>query len=351
MAERLTVITLADENYAVPLAVMGRSLFDNLGHGRFASLTIIDGGLTPRTKERLLASWNLKQGSVEFVAPCFGGATALPVWGRMTPLTYTRIFTPAYVPANCAKAIFLDSDLLILQDLGRLWDVPAKDTHVLAVQDPAVPFVSSCDGLARYEALRIAPETPYFNAGLMVVNVEKWRSDDIPAAALRFIEAHAHELNYCDQDALNAVLIGKWRALDPRWQVQPRFAGSRQMPLPHLAPDARLALVADPWVYHFSGRLKPWAYSGNGAADRLFFEYLDRTGWKGWRPQAGPKGVFLRLYDSRLRGWWYPLEQRALAWLRSRRRRMVSVSDGTAPIATTKGPNERGLADRTTNRS
>jgi lipopolysaccharide biosynthesis glycosyltransferase len=324
----LTVVTVADENYTMPLAVMARSLFDNLGSGRCVSLIVIDGGITNRSKERLLESWNLKQSSVRFVTPSFGGITALPLWGRMTPLTYARILTPAYVPPECTKAIFLDSDLLVLQDLGRLWDMPAGETHLLAVQDPAVPFVSSRDGLARYTELGLAPATPYFSAAVMLVNVEKWRKDDIPSAALRFIEKHGKELNYYDQDALNAVLSGKWHALEARWQVQPRFVNNPSLPLPHLRASARAALVSDPWIIHFSGRLKPWAYCGGSAADTFFFDYLDRTAWAGWRPRAGMKSRILRFYEARLRAWCYPVEQRALAWLRNRGRRVVPVSGG-----------------------
>ena len=54
---------------------------------------------------------------------------------------------------------------------------------------------------------------------------------------------------FWDQEALNAVLAGKWGALDPRWN---RIANPRGA-LPGEGQDGA-------WIYHFAGNVKPWAY-------------------------------------------------------------------------------------------
>ena len=288
-------------------ASLVRSLIENLPPHRTVSLRVVDGGIAPTTKERLLDSWKDERLHVDWVEPSYGGESELPVWGRLPPLTYARIFVPHYVPES-RRAILLDSDLLVRTDLGRLWDEPL-DGHVLAVQDPAVPYVSSHDGLASYRELGLPPETPYFNAGVMLIDVERWRRDRISEQVMAYIIEHGSQLRYCDQDGINAVLHDKWRPLDPRWQVQPRLLRCPGL-MPHLAPETRTELDQDPWIYHFSGRLKPWVYRGKSRADELFFETLDRTAWKGWRPRRSLRSVFYRLYDSPLRRWLYPLELR-----------------------------------------
>ena len=56
---KMTLVTLADEQYAVPLAVLGRSLSENIRSDRAATLYIVDGGITPETKtsfDRFLGS-------------------------------------------------------------------------------------------------------------------------------------------------------------------------------------------------------------------------------------------------------------------------------------------------------
>ena len=205
-SERMTLVTLADERYALTLAVLGRSLSENSRSGRCATLYVVDGGIAPETKRHLIASWDPERIRVEFVPPQFGEERELPVWGRLPPLTYARVFVPLLVPEECRKAIMLDSDVVIQADIERLWNVELGDRGVLAVQDPAVPFVSSKSGLRRYRELGIPAGHPYFNAGVMVINVEKWRRIDVSRRVMEFIRGNADELNYCDQDGLNASM-------------------------------------------------------------------------------------------------------------------------------------------------
>jgi len=319
--EGVTVVTLADERYALPLAVMGRSLVESIPSGRRATLYVVDGGITPETRRRLIASWDAERMRVEFVPPQFGQDKQLPVWGRLPALTYVRVFVPLIVPKECVKVIFLDSDVVVRTDIERLWNMEVGGHCLLAVQDPAVPFVSSRDGLRSYRALGIPRDHPYFNAGVMVVNVERWRQSNTSERVMAFIRRNADELNYCDQDGLNAILWRDWEALDPRWQVQPRLIARHGVPLPHLAEAKRAQLTADPWIFHFSGRLKPWIYRGATEPDRIFYEYLDRTSWRGWRPSPSIKAWIYRLYDSGLRDWCYPVEQRAHGLMRRLSRR------------------------------
>jgi hypothetical protein len=197
--------------------------------------------------------------------------------------------------------------------------------RVLAVQDPAIPFVSSRDGLQRHQELGIPCGHPYFNAGVMVVNVERWRRSNVSERVMAFIRRNASELKYCDQDGLNAILWKDWEAVDSRWQVQPRLMARHRLPLPHLDERQRTQMTTDPWILHFSGRLKPWIYRGSTLPDRIFYEYLDRTWWTGWRPPPSMKAWMYRLYDSSVRDWCYPLEQRGHALMRRLSRRSEQV--------------------------
>lgn len=302
----ITVVTLADAAYAMPLAVMVRSLLDTLAPSRGLRIVIADGGIPARDKSLLQASWETSEAwprtSVEYVSPVYGDSAELPVWGRVPVLTYSRIGIADYVSKDCARLIVLDSDVLALTDVGRLFDVDLGSAIIGATQDPYVPLVSSLDGLACYSELGLAKDRQYFNAGVMVVDMQRWRKARVAERAFDFVARQWRSLRHYDQDSLNAVLAHDWMELDSRWQSQPRVRHS-------LGLDTR-----DPFIVHFSGRLKPWVYCASSDADIRFYAVLNRTAWRGWRPPNGFQAMAYRAYDSPLRRILYPVERRILSW-------------------------------------
>ena len=322
------VMLVARESYGLRLAVAGRSMIDNLGQGRSLVLRIVEDGVSGRLKERLLNSWDLERTKVEWVA---AERVALPDVPGIPSLYLSRIAAADYVPDDWERLIFLDPDVVVLTDLGRLWDQPLGRHHVLATRDPFVPTLSHPDGVTPWRVLGLDPEAPYLNAAVMLLDLERWRRDDLSRAAIEFVERFRDGIRFGDQDALNAVLCDRWGTLDARWQVHPRLLARRRLASRYMDPGDLDRCSRDPWIYHFGGRLKPWDYHGRHRADALFFEYLDRTAWRGVRPRASLKGAFFRLYDSPLRDWLHPLEIRASAW--HRRRWAVEVTRARKPRA------------------
>jgi lipopolysaccharide biosynthesis glycosyltransferase len=323
----LHVLTLADERFVLPLAVLVRSILDHLAPTQALRLTVADGGVTNRSRERLLACWTDPRLEVSWRPPAFGTLAELPVAGRIPPLTYARLSVAELVPADCARALVLDADQLVLTDLARLASEPFLGACVLAPRDPFIPSVASRNGLAGFAGLGLEPDTPFLTGAAMVVDVAAWRREGLGERALAYVAEHGGRLHSYDQDALNAVLPGRWRELDARWQVQPRALSLRPDVTPHLDAATRALQSADPWLVHFSGRLKPWLYRGRSRFDALFHATLARTGLApAWRP-SGPRALLFALYDGPLRRLVYPLEVRVDAALRELlRRRTVAPS-------------------------
>lgn len=315
------VITLADERFAMPLAVMVRSLLDRLEADRSVHVTIIDGGFLDLTRDQMIESWNTSAGwqrcSLEWRPPDYGEGASIPTWGRLPKLTYARLNLAAYLP-GVTRAIFLDSDILVRTGIGRLWDTPLAGSVAAAVIDPFLTSVSSPQGLEAHAAAGLASDAPYLNAGLMLVDLELWRERNVGPRAWAFVNRNWRTLPWYDQDALNSVLAGEWRPLDSRWQIHPRLAALRS------SGETR---ANDAWIVHFSGRLKPWVYRGGSPADQEFFEVLDRTEWRGWRPPVTGRSMLTGLYERKLRRLFYPVEVRALGLLSRVRRSREAGKD------------------------
>jgi lipopolysaccharide biosynthesis glycosyltransferase len=283
-AQSVTVVCGADDRYAMPLTVTLRSALDGLADDRQLVAYVIDGGIRPRNRTRMLDSLDPERSRVYFVPAdpgAFSDAVVSP--GHISVATYYRIAVPRLLPPEVERAIYLDSDLVVLGDLGALFDTDLDDRPLAATVDVAVPTVSAPFGLRNYRELGLVPDVPYFNAGVLAMDLDRWRRDDVTGRAFAYLKSHGDQIRFWDQDVLNAVLAGDFRTLDPRWNQLPFvFDANRRMPF---GPDVLERLLSDPWIVHFATASKPWQLSCAHPRRDLFFAALDRTAWAGWRPR------------------------------------------------------------------
>lgn len=173
-------------------------------------------------------------------------------YGHASTATYRRAFLPDLLP-DFDRILYLDADLIVRSSLAELWSTDLAGAALGAVVDP---------WMATIPAMRAAFPDGYFNAGVLLIDLAKWREEQVPA---RFAEdicrrrqagedprTHSH-----DQTPLNEVLRGRWRAVSPRWNftthLTPRVAAELAIP----APDYQV-IAEDPAVVHFLGSHKPW---------------------------------------------------------------------------------------------
>jgi lipopolysaccharide biosynthesis glycosyltransferase len=321
--ERIVVACAADRRYLMPLAVMLTSLVDCLDPRRALSAYVFDGGISAADRERLSASLERANVRLRWIPSRPSALPDLPVWGRLSPAVYQRLMIPDSLPERLSKAIWLDCDLVVQHDLGALWGTDVGDRFVLAAQDMNVPYVSSFWGVKHYAELGIDASDKYFNAGVMVVNLAQWREHDVVGRAIDYLHRYRDDVVFLEQEALNAVLAGKWRELDLRWNQNASVSGRPFFKARHLDERTYRRVVRDPWIVHFNGNIKPWTIP-ESASSALYFRYLDRTPWAGWRPAKTIPGALLGAYaSSRLRNVVYPAEKRGLDVLRRLTRRRV----------------------------
>jgi lipopolysaccharide biosynthesis glycosyltransferase len=240
----------------------------------------------------------------------------LPLWGRAVPGMYERVLAPDALPDTLERAIYLDADLLVLDAVDVLWQVDLGGLIIGAVQDAVIPRVSSPLGLRRYRELGCRAEDPYFNAGVLVIDLEAWKRQHIGQRALEYLERYERSVNLTDQDALNAVLHNRWKPLEDRWNVVAGLAGRPRLEPRGIEPSRMAAAARDPAIVHFYGYLKPWVYDRLGSRWANAYRQALLEVYPDYRFGRSMKSLCLSLYDRRLRTVMHPLEQ--LAWRATR---------------------------------
>jgi lipopolysaccharide biosynthesis glycosyltransferase len=279
----IAIVCAADENYAMPLAVTLHSAVINLKNHSKVAIFVIDGGISQRSKRRIIKSCGSPQVDIFWVQPNESLLANLKVERYLTIVTYYRLLIPQIVPAQFDKVIYLDSDMVVKGDLAELWQIEIGDNYVLAVQDDNQRFISMSGGLRNYRELGINPDYKYFNAGLLVINLHKWRRENIGEKVVKFLQDNKDYVRDHDQDGLNGVLAGQWGELDPRWNQMPRIYSYSSWEDSPYDRESYNALLHDPYIIHYTTPPKPWQRGCLHPATNLFFQYLDQTAWSGWR--------------------------------------------------------------------
>jgi len=280
--DAIQVAFAADANYVMPLTVAICSAALNCNRQRRLEFSVIEKGIGPdlRTKvESSLARTGFPHASIRWLQAGDQIGNLKIAHHYLTSLTYGKLLIPTLLSEEVEKAIYLDCDLVVNGDLGELWDTDLRDKSLLAVRD-RIGFVDAPGGISNYRELGIAAGAKYFNAGVLVINLAKWRQEATDERVFSYMRLHRDIIKMEDQEGLNAVLFDDWDELDFRWNWQIPWRGYRRgrNPMPWLPAE-----TGQRRIVHFTSSEKPWLPGCDYEEKKCFFEYLDRTEWVGWR--------------------------------------------------------------------
>ena len=189
-------------------------------------------------------------------------AGSLPGDARRSLATYMDVFAARAMAGVYRRILVLDADVVIDGgDPARLMSADMRGRAIAAVRD----------NRQWRNPGKLAPEfrtmgwkaAPYFNAGVVMADPAAWVAQDLPARSAAFARDHLARLGR-DQALLNGVLRGDWAEMSPLWNWQFTWASSH------------LLGMADPFVVHFIGPLKPWLAEAAGTVPTRYRSLYDR---------------------------------------------------------------------------
>lgn len=174
--------------------------------------------------------------------------------------TYFRLFIASLYP-QYNKAIYLDSDIVVLRDIAELYNIDLGDNLVGAVPDDIIQknkvfqeYVEKVVGVSSYRN--------YFNAGVLVMNLEELRNYHFEEKFVYLLGTVKYAIIQ-DQDYLNRICKGRVKLIDFGWNIMPS-ASAREI------EEENINLI------HYNYQYKPWHYD-NILYGKYFWDYASRT--------------------------------------------------------------------------
>ena len=228
--------------------------------------------------------------------------------GRFSRAVFRRLFLAEALPAHVERIVSVDSDMLIVRPgLARLADLDFAGAPLAAAYDMIflMDFKGEDDALVKRfrrsrEALGLALDTPYFNAGLMAIDRSAWRRERLTERVTTALAEEPQRYPFMEQDALNATLRGRFAPLSPRYN----FMGDFFL----LDLERRI----DPIVLHFVNAPKPWhlgEWKGEARFAENYRDWFRTSPWPewaeaperlGWRRSHPPLTKVRREFGTRL---------------------------------------------------
>ena len=121
-----------------------------------------------------------------------------------------RLFAPAVLPEYVRKALYLDCDTIVNGSIRPLYGTELGNHLLGMVMEPTVYREMK-------ESIGMGKDEPYYNSGVLLMDLEAWRDQDVLGQLLEFYKSHQGSLFACDQDTINGALRGRIMTLPVRY--------------------------------------------------------------------------------------------------------------------------------------
>jgi lipopolysaccharide biosynthesis glycosyltransferase len=214
-----------------------------------------------------------KNYSLRFITFSFPQDLALPLIAHYTIDTYTRLWIKEFFPKDVKRVLYLDADIVVVDSIAPLWSENLNGALLGAVDIPG-----SDQGV---RLLGLRQEDGYFNAGVLLIDLEQWRAIRAEEIVLDYIRKNPDRIMY-DQDALNACFYHCTKRLDFKWNViRPFYREPVALPLEREKIEE---IRREARIIHFNGGSKPWSYFCDHPRRGEYHRYLRMTDWRDYVP-------------------------------------------------------------------
>lgn len=202
-------------------------------------------------------------------------------------IVLARLIMDKFLPDNMEKVLYLDGDTIVRGSLKYLWNTDLKKYVLGASIEPTVDKIRKKNLGLEFK--------PYYNAGVLLVNLKKWKQINAGKIILDYYKKNNGKLFANDQDAINGslsdsiyTLLPKYNFFNIFYQYPHKFLKKLMGQVEYIDKDDFEECVKNPIIIHYLGEERPWREGNHHKYRDEYVKYLNKTPWnnqgieKGW---------------------------------------------------------------------
>lgn len=265
--EQMNICLTSDNNYAELCSLLMISILNNNENCYKCNFYIIDNNINEDNKNNIEKAIEGRNANIVYLQQ-FDLNKELGFQidvGRWTSSSLQRIFLCRMLPESVEKILYLDDDMIVRHSLKELYETRLDDYIIAGVQD--------CVCAKNRTNIGMKEDSLYINAGMLLIDVAKWREFDFEEKAIDFVKKYNKKLQYLDQDIINAVLDGYICEVHPKFNSYSLiFNYSYEEAIyyrnakKYFSSEEYEAAKRDPYIVHFTSdalSIRPWYTNGS----------------------------------------------------------------------------------------
>lgn len=284
-SNKISVVYSSDNKFAEILGVSLVSLYENNTDFSNIDVYVIDENISEENKEKLQSiPANYNRNPISWLhCPNLNNLLNRNIATDRGSLSqFSRLLIGSLLPKELDRVLSLDCDIVINKNLHELWELDLKDKTVAALSD--------CFSKYYRENIGLSHESIMFNPGVFLVDLNKWRSENVEDKLLSYLKEKKGIVQQSDLGVLNHVLSNDCYVIDPKFNAVTIFFDFnyqeiltyRKPTIEFYSEDIINTAINHPYIIHYTSSFlskRPWMKGCNHRYVYKWLFYRDLTPW------------------------------------------------------------------------
>ena len=204
----MNIVFATSDLYSRPALITIKTILMNNTKVKELNIYYVENGVSKENKALISELVNSYERNIEFI-PMPRDYLSIKGLMRTNAIVYSYCYFQELLPQTVDRVLLLEGDCIVTDDLTEMYSTNLEDYYLAAVDDLQSKWYK--------RKLGMKEDSAYFNCGIMLLNLKKWREDGITEKITKVIENGNSKFFYEVQDELNVLMEGNVKILPPRF--------------------------------------------------------------------------------------------------------------------------------------